>query len=207
MNMVSRPDLFPPITSTFQRYELTPAQLDLVWDMNRGLSRREFDQFIETSRALGLNPFRRQICAFVLKEQNSSKRQFVIVTTIAGLRAIADRTGTYRPDSRAARMTFSDSAKNPRSTHTELLIVSSHRFDTRRGDGTGLWVRFGGMKSRQSDMERMVTSILIAARLGRLARAARSSSAQKPRPFGPGGLTILRTSIPKMSSIAPAFLI
>ena len=64
MNMVSRPDLFPPITSTFQRYELTPAQLDLVWDMNRGLSRREFDQFIETSRALGLNPFRRQICAF-----------------------------------------------------------------------------------------------------------------------------------------------
>ena len=108
MNIVSRPDLFPPTTSTFQRFDLTPAQLDLVWDMNRGLSRREFDQFIETSRALGLNPFRRQICAFVLNEQNSRKRQFVIVTTIAGLRAIADRTGTYRPDSGAARMTFSE---------------------------------------------------------------------------------------------------
>ncbi|MER9196481.1 phage recombination protein Bet [Mesorhizobium australicum] len=140
MNMPSRPDLFPPTTSTFQKYDLTPAQLDLVWDMNRKLSRREFDQFIETSRALGLNPFRRQICAFVLNEQSSKKRQFVIVTTIAGLRAIADRTGTYRPDSRAARMTFSEEAKNPRSNPHGIVdcIVTPFRF------AKGRWHRIMG---------------------------------------------------------------
>lgn len=140
MNMISRPDLFPPTTSTFQRFELTSAQLDLVWDMNRGLSRREFDQFIETSRALGLNPFRKQICAFVLNEQNSRKRQFVIVTTIAGLRAIADRTGTYRPDSGAARMTFSEDARNSRSNPHGIIdcIVTPFRHSK------GRWHRIVG---------------------------------------------------------------
>ncbi|WP_287088581.1 phage recombination protein Bet [Mesorhizobium sp.] len=140
MNMHSRPDLFPPTTSAFQRYDLTPAQLDLVWDMNRGLGRREFDQFIETSRALGLNPFRRQICAFVLNEQNAKKRQFVIVTTIGGLRAIADRTGMYRPDSKPARMTFSEGAKNPRSNPHGIVdcIVTPYRFSK------GRWHRIVG---------------------------------------------------------------
>jgi phage recombination protein Bet len=108
--------------------------------MNRGLSRREFDLFIETSRALGLNPFRKQICAFVLNEQNSRKRQFVIVTTIAGLRAIADRTGTYRPDSGAARMTFSEEAKNPRSNPHGIVdcIVTPFRHSK------GRWHRIVG---------------------------------------------------------------
>lgn len=106
-------ELISPASSAPQRVELTPAQLDLVWDMNRGLTRREFDEFIETSRALGLNPLKRQVCAFVVPNDSRyhPSRSIVILTTIAGLRAIADRSGTYRPDSRSARLTYGDAAR------------------------------------------------------------------------------------------------
>ena len=86
-----RPMLIAPASSAAQSCELTPSQLDLVWDMNRFLTRREFDQFIETSRALGLNPLKRQICAILLGGRKSGDRQISIVTTISGLRAIADQ--------------------------------------------------------------------------------------------------------------------
>lgn len=140
MNTIVRPDLFPPTTFNFQKFDLTPAQLLLVRDMNRGLSNREFDQFIETSRALGLNPFRRQICAFVLNSHNARQRQLVIVTTIAGLRAIADRTGTYRPDTKAARITTSEDIKDARSNPQGIVdcTVTPYRFSK------GRWHRIVG---------------------------------------------------------------
>lgn len=79
-------------------------------------------------------------CAFVLNKHNEKARQFVIVTTIAGLRAIADRTGTYRPDSKAARITFSDEAKNARSNPHGIVdcIVTPYRFSK------GRWHRIVG---------------------------------------------------------------
>ena len=64
MNEIVRPQLFAP-PPHFQKFELTKSQLDLIWDINRDLTPREFDQFIETARALGLNPLRRQICTVV----------------------------------------------------------------------------------------------------------------------------------------------
>src|SRR5262245_2584529 len=60
MGALFRPTLFPPPSSAPVRVELTKKQLDLVWDMNRDLTPREFDQFIETARALGLSPLSRQ---------------------------------------------------------------------------------------------------------------------------------------------------
>lgn len=87
-----------------KRARLTPTQLDLVWSMNRFLTKHEFNEFIETSEALGLNPLKRQICAVLLKRPGSQERQVSIITTITGLRAIADRTGTYRPDSAPAQI-------------------------------------------------------------------------------------------------------
>lgn len=105
MNQMVRPELFAPPTTAFQRVVMTPKQLDLVWDMNKDLNKREFDQFVETSIALGLSPLARQICAIVFSKNDQKKRQMAIVTTIMGLRAIADRTGTYRPDDKPARFT------------------------------------------------------------------------------------------------------
>lgn len=101
-----RPVLVAPPSIAPVHFDLTPKQLDLVWDMNRDLNPREFDQFVETSRALGLSPLARQVCAIVFNKDKPDKRQMAIVTTIMGLRAIADRTGTYRPDDQPARITY-----------------------------------------------------------------------------------------------------
>lgn len=135
-----RPSLFPPASSALQRFDLTPAQLDLVWDMNRGLTRREFDNFIETSKALGLNPLKRQICAIVFGAGRGHDRNVAVITTIAGLRALADRTGTYRPDTRPARFTFDEAAKHPRANPLGIVdcIVTPYRH------AHGRWHRIAG---------------------------------------------------------------
>lgn len=130
MNELVRPQLFAPPTSAFQRFDLSKSQLDLIWDMNRDLNPREFDQFIETSKALGLNPLARQICSIVFNKNKPDKRQMAIVTTIMGLRAIADRTGTYRPDDQPARFTTDKDAKDPKSNPHGLVdcIVTPYRY-------------------------------------------------------------------------------
>ena len=112
------------------RFDLTKKQLDLVWDMNRDLTPREFDQFIETSRALGLNPLSRQIVSIIFNKAQAEKRQMSLVTTIMGLRAIADRSGTYRPDDQPARIVYDEGAKHPRSNPHGIVegIVTPYRF-------------------------------------------------------------------------------
>src|SRR5262245_26145530 len=113
MGELFRPTLIPPASSAPVCVELTRKQLDLVWDMNRELSRREFDQFIETARALGLSPLSRQVCAVVFNKGEHDRRHMAVVTTIAGLRAIADRSGTYRPDDQSARVVYDEAARHP----------------------------------------------------------------------------------------------
>ena len=125
-----RPTLVPPPSSAPARVDLTKKQLDLVWDMNRDLSPREFDQFIETARALGLSPLSRQVCAMVFNKGQPGRRQMAIVTTIAGLRAIADRSGTYRPDDQPARIVYDEAARHPKANPHGIVegIVTPYRF-------------------------------------------------------------------------------
>lgn len=61
-------------------------------------SRDEFDLFIEVSRRVGLDPFRRQIYAVVYSKDNPEKRKMSIITGIDGFRAVAARNKDYRPD-------------------------------------------------------------------------------------------------------------
>lgn len=72
----------------------------------------EFDQFIHICRHTRLDPLKRQIYCFVFNKHDNAKRQMVIVTGISGYRAIAERTGNYRPDEDAPRITYDDKAKN-----------------------------------------------------------------------------------------------
>lgn len=58
----------------------------------------EFDLFVTVARHAGLDPFRRQISAIVFNKKNPEKRRMSIITGIDGLRAIAARSGRYRPD-------------------------------------------------------------------------------------------------------------
>lgn len=87
--------------------ELTPKQLELIKrtvakdcdvdsDGNK-LGLGEFDLFIHTCQHTRLDPLRRQIYAFVFNKDDPKRRQLTIVTGIGGYRAIAERTGNYRP--------------------------------------------------------------------------------------------------------------
>ncbi|GGH14526.1 phage recombination protein Bet [Alsobacter metallidurans] len=73
-------------------------QLDLIWrTVAKDCTADEFSVFVETCRALQLNPLRRQVYAFVYNKGDPDKRQLTIVTAISGFRAVAARTGNYRP--------------------------------------------------------------------------------------------------------------
>lgn len=58
----------------------------------------EFSLFIHWARSLRLDPLRRQVHAFVFNKHDAKKRRLTLVTSIEGMRAIAARTGNYRPD-------------------------------------------------------------------------------------------------------------
>lgn len=93
-----------------------PKQLDLIRrTVAKDCSDAEFDQFIHICNAVQLDPLRRQIYAFVFNKDDPKKRQMTVVTSIGGYRAIAERTGNYRPDERAPRyeMGEKNQATNP----------------------------------------------------------------------------------------------
>lgn len=139
MNISERLEPIEHISAPSQM-KLTPNQLELIRDMNPGLTKREYDQFIESSRLLGLNPLKRQICAVVVNDRGRGPRQFMILTTIAGLRTIADRSGTYRPDIVPARITYDEGVKNAQSNPEGIVdcIVTPFRFSR------GRWHRIVG---------------------------------------------------------------
>jgi phage recombination protein Bet len=94
----------------------TPAQLKLIrHTVAKDCNAEEFDLFIHTARAVGLDPLRKQIYAQVYNKDKPDKRQLTIITAIGGYRSIAERTGNYRPDDQASRYTMCapDPAFNP----------------------------------------------------------------------------------------------
>lgn len=79
--------------------EYTSKQLDLIRKtVAADCSPTEFDLFMEVSRRVGLDPFRRQIYAVVYSKDNPEKRKMSIITAIDGHRAVAARNRDYRPD-------------------------------------------------------------------------------------------------------------
>jgi len=72
----------------------------------------EFDEAVSVARELNLSPLRKQIYAFVFNRDDEKKRNMVLVTGIDGARAIAARTGNYRPDDRAPAWVFKDELKD-----------------------------------------------------------------------------------------------
>ena len=73
----------------------------------------EFSMFIHMARALKLDPLRRQIYAFVYNKDRPEKRRMTIITGIDGFRAIAERTGNYRPDEDEPSYEMDASLKGP----------------------------------------------------------------------------------------------
>lgn len=76
-------------------------------------TQEEFDMFIEICRRQGIDPFRRQIYALVFNKDDKNKRQVSFITGIDGYRAIAKRTGNYRPDDEEYEIEYDESMKCP----------------------------------------------------------------------------------------------
>lgn len=98
------------------------SQLSLIRKtVAKDATQEEFDMFVEICKRHGLDPFRKQIHLMVYNKDKADKRQCVIVTGIDGYRAIAKRTGTYRPAVDEAYYDFDDKAKDPESNPLGLI--------------------------------------------------------------------------------------
>lgn len=77
----------------------------------RDCNEDEFDQAVAFCKEKALSPLSGQLFAFVFSKDDPKKRNMVIVTSIMGYRAIANRSGDYMPG--AARAFFDANAKDP----------------------------------------------------------------------------------------------
>ncbi len=92
----------------------TPTQLNLIKrTIAPDTNDDEFSQFVWTAAKLNLDPLRRQIYAFVFSKNDPKKRCMSIITGIDGFRAIAERTGNYRPDEDEPTYQIDAEAKSP----------------------------------------------------------------------------------------------
>jgi phage recombination protein Bet len=85
----------------------TGRQLDVIrHTVAKDCSPDEFNLFIAAAQRAGLDPFRRQISALVFNKKSPEKRRLAIITGIDGLRALAARSGRYRPDEAEPQISY-----------------------------------------------------------------------------------------------------
>lgn len=122
----------------------------------------EFDVFIAMCRAVKLDPLRKQAYAFVFKKRGKAgepeQRQLTLVTAISGLRAIADRTGNFRPDEDAAELHFDDGAKDPATNPLGMVkaVVRVHKFshgDWHKVTAEAYWEEYAPIKDEWAQDE------------------------------------------------------
>lgn len=108
------------LTTTRSALPITPsanysgAQLALIKrTVAKDTSPDEFDLFMAVASMKGLDPFSKQISAIVFNKEKADKRQMAIITTIDGMRAIAARSGRYRPDEDEPDYTYDETLRGP----------------------------------------------------------------------------------------------
>lgn len=100
----------------------TGAQLALIKrTVAKDTDANEFDLFMAVAQMKGLDPFSKQISALVFNKDKPEKRNMSIITTIDGMRAIAARSGRYRPDEDEPQYTYDADAKNPQTNPVGLV--------------------------------------------------------------------------------------
>lgn len=125
------------------RLDLTAKQLDLMRrTVAADCTPEEFDLFCEVSRRVGLDPFRKQIYAVVYNKDDVKKRKMSIITGIDGFRAVADRSGKYRPGEDEPEIVYDDRAKDPETNPLgiERAVVTVFKFGS-----DGQWHPFKGV--------------------------------------------------------------
>jgi phage recombination protein Bet len=90
----------------------TGAQLALIKrTVAKDTNPDEFDLFMAVARMKALDPFSKQISAIVFNKDKPDKRNMSIITTIDGMRAMAARSGRYRPDEDEPAITYDDALR------------------------------------------------------------------------------------------------
>ena len=84
------------------------------------LSPAEFDHFVHMCRQWRLDPLRKQIYAIVYK---GKQRRVTYITGIDGYRAIADRTGCYRPGERTVERDQSE--RDPETNPAGIISATA----------------------------------------------------------------------------------
>lgn len=103
-----------PIQTHAPTLSYTGKQLELIKKtVAADCTPDEFNLFIEVSRRVGLDPFRRQIYAVVYNKKDSEKRRMSIITGIDGYRSVAARNRDYRPASTPAEFETDANLKSP----------------------------------------------------------------------------------------------
>ncbi len=97
------------VAATYDSRQLALIKRTVAADCNSD----EFDLFIHMARSLRLDPLLKQIYAFVFSKDRPDKRRMSIITAIDGFRAIAERTGNYRPDEDEPAYEIDDAMKGP----------------------------------------------------------------------------------------------
>lgn len=113
----------------------------------------EFDQFVHICKAVRLDPIRRQIYCFIMGKTDPRKRQMTIVTSIGGYRAIAERTGNYRPGRVETTLgDEKDPACNPIGiSHATATVYKYVHGDWHEIVETAYWSEFAPLKEIWAD--------------------------------------------------------
>jgi phage recombination protein Bet len=98
------------------RTDYTGAQMALIKrTVAKDTNADEFDLFMSIARMKGLDPFSKQISAIVFNKDKPDKRNMSVITTIDGMRAIAARSGRYRPDEKEPVIEYDPAIKDPQT--------------------------------------------------------------------------------------------
>lgn len=117
----------------------------------------EFNLFVEQARRVGLDPFRKQIYAVVYNKNKPDKRKMAIITGIDGFRAVANRSGTYRPDENEPEIIYKEDLKDPTTNPLgiERAVVTVNKYGPdgkwHAVKGVAYWDEFAPLKEIWED--------------------------------------------------------
>ena len=109
----------------------SPSQLTLIRrTVAKDTNQDEFDLFVEICKQQGLDPFKKQIFAQVYNKDKPEKRQMVVVTSIDGYRAKAQRCADYRPAEDEVRFEVDPDMRDPNTNPAGLVkaVVKVFKF-------------------------------------------------------------------------------
>ncbi len=120
----------------------------------------EFDLFMTIARHTGLDPFRKQIHALVFNKDRRDKRRVVTIVGIDGMRAIAARSGRYRPDEREPVYSYDQELKGPLNplglvkAAVKIYMQEGVNGRWRPVSGVAYWDEFAPIKDEWGEDER-----------------------------------------------------